>query len=124
MVGESTLRKTSYLMSGCNTFDKGKEKCRMLSIWTQDNVWVYAHYNNLRFAEVYYDRSVNGEFVPALDRTGCIFCLFGIHHESDGPNIVDMNRFQRLKISHPRQYKFCIDDLGIGKVLDFIGVKY
>lgn len=66
------------------------------------------------------------------NRTGCIFCMFGCHLEKEP------NRFQRLKETHPRQYEYCInggemvdgkwqpnkEGLGLGKVLDFIGVKY
>lgn len=66
------------------------------------------------------------------DRTGCIFCMFGCHLEKEP------NRFQRLKETHPRQYQYCIGGgemvdgkwqpskkgLGLGKVLDYIGVKY
>lgn len=66
------------------------------------------------------------------NRTGCIFCMFGCHLEKEP------NRIQRLKETHPRQYEYCIgggemvdgkwqpnkDGLGLGKVLDYIGVKY
>lgn len=67
------------------------------------------------------------------NRTGCIFCMFGCHLEKE------TNRFQRLKQTHPRQYEYCIgggeyneegkwqpskEGLGLGKVLDFIGVDY
>lgn len=66
------------------------------------------------------------------DRTGCVFCGFGCHLQP-APN-----RFQRLKETHPRQYQYCIgggefvdgkwqpnkDGLGLGYVLDYIGVKY
>ena len=66
------------------------------------------------------------------DRTGCIFCMFGCHLEKEP------NRFQRLKETHPRQYEYCIgggemvdgkwqpnkEGLGLGKVLDYIGVDY
>lgn len=66
------------------------------------------------------------------DRTGCIFCMFGCHLEKEP------NRFQRLKQTHPRQYEYCInggemvdgkwqpnkEGLGLGKVLDYIGVPY
>lgn len=66
------------------------------------------------------------------DRTGCIFCMFGCHLEKEP------NRFQRLKETHPRQYEYCIgggemvegkwqpnkEGLGLGTVLDYIGVKY
>lgn len=66
------------------------------------------------------------------DRTGCIFCAFGCHLEKEP------NRFQRLKETHPRQYDYCInggemvdgkwqpnkEGLGLGYVLDYIGVDY
>lgn len=66
------------------------------------------------------------------DRTGCIFCMFGCHLEKEP------NRFQRLKATHPRQYDYCINGgefvdgkwqpnkkgLGLGYVLDYIGVDY
>jgi 3'-phosphoadenosine 5'-phosphosulfate sulfotransferase (PAPS reductase)/FAD synthetase len=65
-------------------------------------------------------------------RTGCIFCAFGCQRESEP------TRFQRLKETHPRQYNYCInggemkdgkwqpnkEGLGLGFVLDYIGVKY
>lgn len=80
-----------------------------------------------------------GEYEPedklkttGCDRTGCIFCMFGCHLEKEP------NRFQRLKETHPRQYEYCIGGgemvegkwqpsekgLGLGHVLDYIGVKY
>jgi 3'-phosphoadenosine 5'-phosphosulfate sulfotransferase (PAPS reductase)/FAD synthetase len=80
-----------------------------------------------------------GEYEPedmlkttGCNRTGCIFCMFGCHLEKEP------NRFQRLKETHPRQYEYCIgggemvegkwqpskEGLGLGKVLDEIGVKY
>lgn len=66
------------------------------------------------------------------NRTGCIFCMFGCHLEKEP------NRFQRMKETHPRQYDYCInggemvdgkwqpskEGLGLGKVLDYIGVNY
>lgn len=67
------------------------------------------------------------------NRTGCIFCMFGCHLEKEP------NRFQRLKETHPKQYEYCInggeyneegkwqpskEGLGLGKVLEYIGVKY
>jgi len=69
----------------------------------------------------------------ACDRTGCMFCMFGIMHDKTP------NRFQRMKQTHPRLYEHCINGgyidengylqpdkngLGIGKVLDFIGIPY
>lgn len=118
LVGESDQRLTSYLKTGCNSFEKGQEASRPLSIFTTKDIWEYAWRHNIRFAEVYYTRQIGDVVIDAEQRTGCMFCLFGIHLEKG------KNRFQRMKITHPRQYKFCIEDLGLGKVLDFIGVGY
>lgn len=34
------------------------------------------------------------------------------------------NRFQRMKQTHPKQYEYCMDKLGIREVLEYIGVAY
>ena len=71
-------------------------------------------------------------YTTGCDRTGCIFCAFGVHLQKEP------NNFQRLKETHPKQYEYCInggetvdgkwqpskEGLGLGKVLDYIGVKY
>jgi hypothetical protein len=51
-------------------------------------------------------------------RTGCMFCMFGVHIEKGE------NKFQRMKILHPKHYKYCMEKLGLKEVLEFIGVKY
>ena len=51
-------------------------------------------------------------------RTGCMFCMFGVHLEKQP------NRFQRMALTHPKQYEFCIHKLGCGAVLDFLGIPY
>lgn len=66
------------------------------------------------------------------DRTGCMYCMFGIMSDKEP------NRFQRMKKTHPRQYAYCIGGghfengilkpdktgLGVGKILDYIGKPY
>lgn len=47
-----------------------------------------------------------------------MFCAYGCHLEQEP------NRFQQLKQTHPKQYEYIINTLGMGEVLDFIGVKY
>jgi hypothetical protein len=44
--------------------------------------------------------------------------MFGVHLEKEP------NRFQMMKETHPKQYNYCINKLGLNKILDFIGVKY
>ena len=50
--------------------------------------------------------------------TGCMFCMFGVHLEKEP------NRFQRMKINHPKHWKYCMEKLGLKDVLDFINVPY
>lgn len=47
-----------------------------------------------------------------LSRTGCMFCMFGAHLEKEP------NRFQRMKVTHPKQYAYCMDKLGLREVLE------
>ena len=35
-----------------------------------------------------------------FQRTGCIFCAFGAHHDT---------RFLDLKTTHPKQYNYCMN---------------
>lgn len=51
-------------------------------------------------------------------RSGCMFCMFGVHLEKSP------NRFEMLKQTHPKQWKFCIEKLGLGEVLDYLGITY
>ncbi len=107
MVGESAPRKIVYLNKGC--FNEKKNQLNPISIFTEEDIWNYIKKFDLKYCSVY-DK---GE-----TRTGCIFCMFGITHEEPP------NRFQRLAISHPVQHKFCIEKLGCGRVLDYLGINY
>jgi len=110
MAFESDRRSRDYLEYGCNHF---KNKTNLISMpiafWLENDIWDYVKKNNLSYSKIY----DMGE-----RRTGCMFCMFGVHLEKGE------NRFQRMKKTHPRQYDYCINKLGCGKVLDFIGVKY
>ena len=147
MAAESALRREQWMKFGCNAFEKGRPSSQPLSFWTEQDILLYLKKYNVPFCSVYgdivYTDSDGGEHATSLvedlplkttgcNRTGCIFCMFGCHLEKEP------NRFQRLKETHPKQYEFCIgggemvdgkwqpskDGLGLGYVLDFIGVKY
>jgi hypothetical protein len=47
-----------------------------------------------------------------------MFCAYGI--TQDGTP----NRFQRMKKTHPKQYAYCMEQLGMKEVLEYIGVPY
>lgn len=134
---ESALRYTSWLKQGCNAFQGKKPSSQPMSFWTEQDVLNYLKKYNVPYCSVYGDIRVKPDAEYTLettgcDRTGCIFCMFGCHLEKEP------NRFQRLKETHPRQYEYCInggemvkgkwqpskEGLGLGKVLDYIGVNY
>lgn len=107
MAADSRLRTQAYLRVGCNAFDNGSSQ--PMAFWTEKDVWEYIRSKNLPYSSIY-DTGVK--------RTGCMFCMFGVHLEKEP------NRFQRMKETHPKQYDYCINKLGCGKVLDYIGVNY
>lgn len=49
----------------------------------------------------------------------CIYCVYGAHLED--PN---NNRFIRLKQTHPKLHDYCINNLGLGDVLDYMNINY
>jgi len=111
MAEESAFRTIEYLKHGCNAFDKKEPQSTPMMFWTEDDIWNYLKKYEIPYSTIY-DKGYT--------RTGCMFCAFGIMNEKKDKN----NRFQQMKITHPKQYDYCINKLGLGKVLDFIDVKY
>ena len=121
MTDESSLRLSSWLQHGCNAFEKSRPTSQPLSFWTEQDILQYIVENNLEIASVYGEIQVNEEgkyYLTGCQRTGCMFCAFGCHKDENP------NRFQRMKQTHPKQYDYCMNKLGIQKVLDYIGVDY
>ena len=120
MASESALRQATYLKNGCNAFQKKEPTSQPMSFWTEQDVLQYLRMTGIPYASIYGNIvEKDGKLVTTgAQRTGCMFCMFGAHLEK-GPN-----RFQRMALSHPKQHEFCINKLGCGKVLDFIGVPY
>lgn len=121
MTHESRARLTSWIKNGCNAFDSKKPQSRPLSFWTEQDILQYIVENNVEIAPVYGEikQHETGKFyLTGEQRTGCMFCMFGVHLEKKP------NRFQRMKETHPKQYDYCMNKLGCKQVLDYIGVKY
>ena len=120
MACESNMRKQQYLKDGCNSFDAKRASSKPLSFWTEQDILEYIKTRNLEYAKVYGDivETDCGLCTTGVNHTGCMFCMFGVHLE-DEPN-----RFQKMKITHPKQYDYCINKLGLGKVLDYMGIDY
>ena len=85
MANESSLRKTNYLKSGCNSFN-GRAMSQPIAFWSDKDIWEYMWIFGLEYSGIY-DKG--------YDRTGCMFCMFGVHLEENP------NRFERMKQTHP-----------------------
>ena len=120
MASESNMREGEYLKTGCNSFTEGKEKCTPLGFWTEQDILKYIKDYDLNYASVYGDIVLEDGMYKTTgeQRTGCIWCPLGAHLQAEP------NRYQRLKETHPNLYDYCMNILGMNKVLDYIGVKY
>jgi len=118
---ESDMRTQQYIRNGgCNAFHLKKPMSTPLGFWTEQNVLKYLLDNNLAYASVYGEiRNRGGALVTTgVERTGCMFCMFGVHMEQ-GPN-----RFQRMQITHPKQWQYCMCKLGLKDILEYIGAPW
>lgn len=124
MASESLLRLQGWLAAGCNAFESKRPISRPMSFWTQQDVLMYLKVTGIKYSPIYGDiietNTKNGTKLTTtgVTRSGCMFCMFGVQHDKIP------NRFQKMQITHPKQYDYCINKLGCGRVMDFIGVPY
>ncbi len=109
MAYESSIRKSLYLSNGCNAFNTTNPSSIPIGFWLEKDIWEYIEKYNLPYSDIYN---------MGVKRTGCMFCMFGVHLEKEP------NRFQLMEKTHPKQYDYCINKLGCGKVLDVMQVPY
>lgn len=115
MAEESRLRYQHWVRHGCNAFSSNKAQSTPLSFWTEQDILQYLLEFNVPYCKEIYgeiktklvrDRKNGGKkevlYLTGVNRTGCVYCMFGCHLDA-APN-----RFQRLKETHPTQYKYCI----------------
>lgn len=117
MAEESRLRTQKWIQHGCNAFEAGRQTSQPLSFWTEQDVLHYIKREGIEICGVYgeivavddngfeYYDNLLGDMCrlkcTKCDRTGCIFCGFGIAIEKTP-------RFVRLSQTHPRQYEYCM----------------
>ena len=116
---ESALRVTHYIKNGCNAFDSKRPKSTPLGFWTNQDVLEYIKKYNIKIPGVYGDIvEVDGKLkTTGCDRTGCIYCAYGCHLEEE-------NRFLRLEKTHPKLHKYCMNELEMSDVLEYMNIKY
>lgn len=109
MATEGKNRELNWLRHGCNAFEHKRPTSQPISFWLEEDIWDYLERYNVPYAKIY---------DMGWERTGCMWCAFGVHLE-DEPN-----RFQRMAKTHPDLYRYCMDKLGFAEVLSYIGVPY
>lgn len=142
MASESKLRERKWLQYGCNGFDIRYPISNPMSFWLENDVLEYCKINNIKIASIYGDivedfekeGSIDGQItmedyglaeqkhywkVTGSDRTGCMFCLYGIHVQKSP------NRLELLKVTHPKLYDYIMrpetqGGLGYKEKIDWI----
>jgi len=108
MATDGIQRKKTYLQYGCNAFDlTSQPRSTPMAFWMESDVWDYIRKHNIPYSSIY---------DMGYPRTGCVFCAFGAHLEPKP------NRFQRMKVTHPKLWSYCMDKLGMREVLEFCGI--
>jgi 3'-phosphoadenosine 5'-phosphosulfate sulfotransferase (PAPS reductase)/FAD synthetase len=107
-------------MFGFNGFARKRPKSTPLGFWSERDILRYLKEFSVPYCPIYGDiEEESGKFgLTGLKRVGCLACMFGVHLEKGE------NRFTRLERAHPKLWRYCVHDLGIGEVLDYIGVPY
>lgn len=121
MTEESLLREKSWIQHGCNAFDLKDPHSNPMSFWTEQDVLRYIKLMGLKIASVYGDivEMPDGKLsTTGCQRTGCVFCLFGIKSDRKP------NRIQRLAVTHPALWNYCVFKLGLKDVMEYIGEPY
>lgn len=109
MVEESSLRMQDWLRDECNAFTSKRPISKPMSFWTEDDVWAYIKKYDIPYSSIY---------DMGWERTGCMWCLYGIQYE-EYPN-----RLQRMQTTHPQLHNYCLSKLGIKEVLDYMNIPY
>ena len=115
MASDSRGRLRVYIKNGgCNAFNTTRPMSNPLMIWNEKDIWEYIRKYNIPYSSIY---------DMGYTRTGCMYCLFGIHLENNP------NRMQIMKFTHPKQYQYILKSkekggLGLKEILKFIKVPY
>ncbi len=128
MADESKWRENSYLRNGCNNFASRRPVCNPMGFWVEHDVLQYIKDFNVQYCSIYGDiAGVCQSSFAVMEscgerhlscRTGCVFCMYGAHLDKEP------NRFQRLRESHPKLYRYCMDNIGCKKVLEYLNITH
>ena len=102
------------MKGNCNEYSSKHPSSHPLSFWTEQDILSYIKKYNVPIAKVYGEiEDKDGKLkTTGVDRTGCMFCMFGLHMEGSP------NRFDKMKITHPKQYEYCMEKLGLKPIIE------
>lgn len=101
----------------CNAFGE-KASSWPVALFTDQDVIAAVRESGIDYPDNYKDQTLtDGTVVPAATGSGCMFCMFGVHLEKP------INRFERMKVTHPQKWEYCMTNLGLRQVLNHLKVK-
>jgi len=103
MASESRIRKTQFHTQKINNFDTTRPMSKPIFFWNEGDIYKYVRDFDVKVSEIY---------KMGYKRTGCMFCMYGLHLEKGD------NRFQRMRVTHPKLYDYCMNKLGLKLVID------
>lgn len=108
MASESKRRALAWANGGCNILT-GFKKSKPLSIWKDKDIFAFIKKYKIPYSRAY-DKGYN--------RTGCMYCGFGVHLEAQP------NKFQMMKKNYPKCYRVCMEKFGYAEIFDKLGINY
>lgn len=121
MASEGGRREKALMRNGCNYFGETTIRSAPFAIFSRQDVLQLALDLNVPVPEIYgrIQTDANGNLqTTGAQRTGCSVCGFGIHLEKRS------HRFDQLYERNPKEWEFWMYKMGMGHVLDYIGVGW
>lgn len=121
MASEGGQRRFALVKHGCNYYGKTVTRSCPFAIFSRQDLLQLALDLKVPVPKIYgtIERAEDGTlYTTRAQRTGCSMCGFGIHIEKRP------HRFDRLREDNPKEWHFWMYEMGWGKVLDYIGVKW
>ncbi|NLV16062.1 MAG: hypothetical protein GXY50_02460 [Syntrophomonadaceae bacterium] len=121
MASEGGQRELGLMKNGCNYYGKKVTRSCPFAIFMRQDILQLALDLEAPVPEIYGEivRDPDGTLrTTKAQRTGCTMCGFGIHIEPRP------HRFDRLRETNYKEWRFWLYEMGWGKVLDYIGVAW
>jgi len=111
MADEGSLRLNSWIKHGCNVYKENRNKSQPLIFWTEKDILDYIKIYDIKISNIYN---------MGYRRTGCVYCMFGLHLEK-------INKYHLLQNTHPKLWDYAVrkeKGLGLGEIMDYCGISY